>query len=322
MSKIPTWHSSGLSFLALAYLFGAPLPAQGDGARTYWHGLTETNILNFWYMDGQFNFNPFVAYGAGPARTNFQFDASMAVLGYTRTLDLFGRSGSASLFVPGGNLSGELAGLPFTRLGSAQGFGDPLVQMDVNLFGAPAMPRFADIADYELDTTLDLLFTLGIPIGEYHSTQALNIGQNRWSFRGGLPFVQRIGPWVTGERTTFELLPSVWFFTDNDDFQGQTLEQDPIWMAESHLTRDLTEDLFVSLDYTFQSSGDTTIGGMNLGNSDNSSFLGATFGFQATDNLQMRLSFGSIIDGDLDGSMIRIEFNYGWHALAEALKRL
>ncbi len=93
-------------------------------------------------------------------------------------------------------------------------------------------------------------------------------------------------------------------------------------MVESHLTRDLTEDLFVSLDYTFQSSGDTTIGGMNLGNSDNSSFLGATFGFQATDNLQMRLSFGSIIDGDLDGSMIRIEFNYGWHALAEALKRL
>ncbi len=157
-----------LLVLALASMLAAPLPGQGDGARTYWHGLTKTNLINYWYMDGQFNFNPFVAYGAGPAETNLQFDASMVVLGYTRTLDLFGRSGSASLFVPGGNLSAELAGLPFTRLGSAQGFGDPLVQMDVNLFGAPAMPRFADIADYELETTLDFLLTVGIPIGEYH----------------------------------------------------------------------------------------------------------------------------------------------------------
>ena len=322
MTKIPKWRSSGLSSLALAYVFVVPLPAQGDGARTYWHGMTETNILHYWYMDGQFNFNPFVAYGAGPVESNFQFDATMVVLGYTRTLDLFGHSGSASLFVPGGNLSAELAASPFTGLGSAQGFGDPLVQLDFNLFGAPAMPRFADVADYELDTSLDVLFTVGIPIGEYHSTDALNIGQNRWSFRTGLPFVQSLGPWVTGERTTFELFPSAWFFTDNDDFQGQTLEQDPIFMVESHLTRDLTDDLFASLDYVFQSSGDTTIGGMNLGNSDSSSFLGATFGFQATDNLQMRLSFGSSIAGDLDGSMIRIEFNYGWHALAEALKRL
>ena len=108
MSKIPKWQSSGLSFLALAYVFVVPLPAQGDGARTYWHGMTETNVVHFWYMDGQSNFNPFVAYGAGPARANFELDATMVVLGYTRTLDLLGRSASASLFVPGGKLSGEL----------------------------------------------------------------------------------------------------------------------------------------------------------------------------------------------------------------------
>ncbi len=94
-------------------------------------------------------------------------------------------------------------------------------------------------------------------------------------------------------------------------------------MVESHLTHDLTEELFVSLDYTFQSSGDSTVDGMSLNNGDNSSFLGATFAFQATDNLQMRLSFGSTLgDGDLDGAMIRIEFNYGWHSLVEALKGL
>ena len=237
-----------LLVLALASMLAAPLPGQGDGARTYWHGLTDANYITYWYMDGQTNFNPFATRGTGPARANFELDATMVVLGYTRTLDLFGRSASASFFAPGGKLTGELAGTPITSLGSAQGFGDPMVQLDINLFGAPAMPRFADLEDYELDTTLDLLFTVGLPIGEYHSTDALNIGQNRWSARLGMPFVQRIGPWVKGEHTTFELLPSAWFFTDNDDFQGLTLEQDPLFMVESHLTRDLTEDLFVSLD--------------------------------------------------------------------------
>ena len=313
----------GVLVLALASMLAAPVAGQGDGARTYWHGLTGTNLINYWYLDGQSNFNPFVALGAGPANSNIQLDATMVVFGYSRTFDLFGRSASASLFLPGGNLSGELAGTPITRLESAQGFGDPLVQLGVNVFGAPAMPTFAHVTNYQLDTTLDLLVTIGVPIGEYHSTAPLNIGQNRWSVRLAAPFVQRIGPWVTGERTTFELLPSVWFFTDNDDFQGQRLEQDPLFGLESHLTRDLTEDLFVSLDYTFQSSGDTTIGGMNLGNSDNSSFLGGTLGFMATDNLQMRLSFGSTVGGgDMDGAMIRIEFNYGWHGLVESLKNL
>jgi hypothetical protein len=308
---------------ALVSVLATSLPGQGDGARTYWHGLTETNLISYWYMDGQSNFNPFVARGAGLAQSNLQLDATMVVLGYTRTLDLLGRSASASLFLPGGSLSGELAGTPVTSLASAQGFGDPMVQLDINLFGAPAMPSFAHVANYELDTTLDLLVTVGVPLGEYHSTAPLNLGQNRWSARLAAPFAQRIGPWVKGERTTFELTPSVWFFTDNDDFQGQDLEQDPLFMVEAHLTRDLTEELFVSLDYTFQSSGDTTIGGMNLGNSDNSSFLGATFGFMATDNLQMRLSFGGTLgDGDMDGSMVRIEFNYGWHALVESLKHL
>lgn len=56
------------------------------------------------------------------------------------------------------------------------------------------------------------------PTGDYQNDRLVNIGTNRWTFRAGLPTTVRLSPnWSPGKTTTFEILPSVDFYTPNND---------------------------------------------------------------------------------------------------------
>ncbi len=109
----------------------------------------------------------------------------------------------------------------------ANGFGDPMAEVGLNLIGPKAIRTIPDLLRYEPKFSLDVIVDVAFPIGEYNSDQPLNLGQNRWYGRVGAPIVWQIGPWVPGRRTTFEVLPSVWAFTDNNDYMGQNAEHRP-----------------------------------------------------------------------------------------------
>ncbi|MGE5153066.1 MAG: transporter, partial [Bdellovibrio bacteriovorus] len=166
---------------------------------------------------------------------------------------------------------------------------------------------------------------LALPIGEYNSDQPLNIGQNRWYGRFGLPIVWQLGAWVPGRRTTLEFLPAVWIFGDNTDYVGQTLETDPMFQLDAHLTRDFTEHLWGSLDAAWYSGGQATINGVQGEKLDNLG-VGLTLGYTITDNLNLTVGYKSTINdnapGDLqmDGFMATLVF--GWHPLVEGMRRL
>ncbi len=196
--------------------------AQGDGPRTHSKGmLTGTNVFSFTYMHASGNVNPL-----DPSQTiqpDADFEVDLALVGYSRSFSLFGRTAVGSILAPVGTVEGGVGGFLFSQDGSARGFGDPLLQLDVNLIGAPAMEKMPDLLRYEPDFTLDLVFTLGIPIGEYDADSPVNIGQNRWYGRVGVPMMISLGDWVPGRRTTLEFNPSVWLFGDNDDFYSQDL---------------------------------------------------------------------------------------------------
>jgi hypothetical protein len=298
--------------------------AQGDGPRVYWKSLAGTSAVNFWAISASGNTNPFdEAHVVDP---NASFDANVALLGYHKMLPLFGRSAMASLLLPVGNLGGQVSGVPFASEETASGYGDPMVQLDLNLAGAPAMTDLAQLLRYEPRFTLDLLASFALPVGEYDEDSALNLGQNRWYGRIGAPAMWTFGAWVPGKRTTFEVLPALWWFSDNDDYQGgQTLETDPIFGFEAHLTRDLTETLWGSLDTAWFSGGESTIDGVSGEEIDNLG-VGLTLGFQISDNFSINTSyFSTIADGgagDLQGDEFRLMFTYGWHPLVEGMKRL
>ena len=134
-----------------------------------------------------------------------------------------------SPFVP----IGKTAGAAFSQ--SASGFADPVVLLDVNLYGTPPLKGNADLLNYEPTLTIDIATMLGFPIGEYDDDKLVNLGLNRWFGRIALPTKYHFGPRAPGYMTSLEITPSVWLFNENDDFIGQELDNDPMWQLEAHV---------------------------------------------------------------------------------------
>jgi Putative MetA-pathway of phenol degradation len=292
-------------------------------ARFYWKTLSDSNAVPVIFQSLSGNTNPF-----DPAHTitpGASLDATLGIVGYARTFSLFDRAAMAALLFPMGNISGEVtvAGRTFNQ--SANGFGDPMIEFNVNVIGPPAQKNIPDVLRYEPGFSIDLLADLAVPIGEYDSSQPLNIGQNRWYGRFGMPTILQIGPWVPGQRTTLEFLPAVWFFGNNDDYVGQTMETDPLFQLDAHLTRDITEKLWASLDGAWYYGGEATIDGVQ-GEKLNNIGLGITLGYQINDNLNLTVGYKSTINDsssdDLRMDCFMVSLVYGWHPLLEGSRRL
>jgi len=183
-----------------------------------------------------------------------------------------------------------------------------------------------DLIRYEPGFSLDFLIDLGLPLGEYDSNNPVNIGQNRFYTRIGTPIVWQLGPWVPGRRTTLEFLPNVYIYGDNDEYLGtQTLETDPMYGLEGHLTRDFTESFWGSLDLVTISGGKSTINGV-AGSSIDSTTFGYTLGYQVNGNLQLTFAYMATIGdsdpGDIQLDGVQISLVYGWHKLIEGMGRL
>ena len=318
---------AGLRWIALAALAAGvlcPLQAMSQvPPRFYWKTLSGANAVPLIYSSMSGNTNPF-----DPAHTvtaGASFDGTLALAGYARTFTLFDRSAMAAVLLPMGRLSGDVTVRGETVAQSASGYGDPTVEFDINLLGPKSQKTIPDVVRYEPGFSLDVLADLAIPIGEYDSSQPLNIGQNRWYGRVGFPIVWQLGAWVPGRRTTLEFLPAIWLFGDNTDFVGQTMKTDPIFQIDAHLTRDFMEHLWGSLDAAWYNGGKATIDGVQGEKLDNYGF-GLTLGYQINDNIGLTFSYKSTASDsapdDLQMDVFMISLVGGWHPLVEGFKRL
>jgi hypothetical protein len=311
-----------LMLLAMGTL--CPLQALAQvPARFYWKTLSGANAVPLIVNSMSGNTNPFDA--AHTVTPGANFDATLALTGYARTLTLHDRSAMAALILPMGRISGDVTVGVATIKQSARGFGDPMLEFDYNLIGPKAQKNIPDVLRYEPGFSLDVLADLAIPIGEYDNSQTLNVGQNRWYGRIGFPIVWQLGAWVPGRRTTLEFLPAVWMFGDNSDFVGQTMQTDPMFQLDAHLTRDFTEHLWGSLDGTWYNGGKATIDGV-AGEKLNNLGFGLTLGYQVNDNLALTFGYKSTVSdqapSDLKMDAFMISLVSGWHPLIEGSKRL
>ena len=311
-----------IALLASVALWPAPSAAQVP-ARFYWKNLSGGNGVSVIFNSLSGNSNPF-----DPANTvepDAEFDATMAIVGYAHMYSLFDRAATGAILLPMGRVSatGTVAGRSANQ--SASGFGDPTLEFTINLIGPPAQKTLADALRYEPGFSLDLLADLALPIGEYHSDQALNLGQNRWYGRIGAPIVWQLGSWTPGQRTTLEFLPAVWLFGDNNDYLGQTLKTDPLFQLDAHITRDFTDRFWGAIDGVWYSGGRASINGVQ-GSKLNNIGLGLTLGYSINDNINMTFGYKSTINDSaptdlrMDGFQITLVF--GWHPLIEGSKRL
>jgi Putative MetA-pathway of phenol degradation len=317
-----------LRWIALAVVaLGALCPLQAQSQvppRFYWKTLSGANAVPLIVTSMSGNTNPF-----DPALTvipGADFESTLILTGYARTFALFDRAAMGAVLLPMGRISGDVitpGGVPVSQ--SVSGFGDPTVEFTLNVIGPKAQKNLQDASRFEPGFSLDVLADLAFPIGEYDSSQPLNIGQNRWYGRIGFPIVWQIGEWVPGRRTTLEFLPAVWLFGDNTDYLGQTLEADPLYQIDAHLTRDFTANLWGSLDAVLYNGGKTTIDGVEGSKLNNYGF-GLTLGYQINDNVALTFSYKSTASDqapdDLQMDVIMISLVSGWHPIIEGAKRL
>ena len=312
--------------LALVLAMGALCPTQALAqvpARFYWKTLSGANAVPVIFQSISGNTNPFdPAHIVTPGAS---FDATLGLVGYARTFSLFDHAAMAAILEPMGQISGDVTAAGRSSHESALGFGDPMLEFDVNLIGPPAQNDLVDALRYEPGFSLDLLADLALPIGEYDNSRHLNLGQNRWYGRLGSPIVWQLGPWVPGQRTTLEFLPAVWFFGDNTDYVGQTLSTDPLFQLDAHLTRDFTEHFWGALDAAWYYGGKASINGVEGDKLDNVG-VGLTLGYQINDNLSLSVGYKSTVNdtnsGDLQMDAFMVTLVAGWHPLVEGARRL
>jgi len=292
-------------------------------ARFYWKNLSGANAVPLIVNSISGNTNPFdPAHVVAPGSN---VDATLAIAGYARTFSLFDRSAMAAILLPMGRVSGEVTAAGRTFNQSANGFGDPMLEFDINVLGPPAQKNIPDALRYEPGFSVDFLADLAIPIGQYDSSQPLNLGQNRWYGRLGAPIVWQLGAWVPGRRTTLEFLPAVWFFGTNNDYVGQTMKTDPLFQIDAHLTRDFTEHFWGSLDAAWYNGGQATINGI-AGSKLNNLGFGLTLGYTINDNLNLTVGYKSTVNDTaadalrMDAFMVTLV--YAWHPLLEGSRRL
>jgi hypothetical protein len=326
-----------LATLAITLSLCAPAAAIDDGARAYWKGKDGTQVFSFQYL--RFDVNTTDSQLFAPDQfiyPNAEVEASIFIATWAHHLTVLKRPSSFAINVVGGNVGvninpnvppqflppGITPGTGFSQ--SSSGFADPNMQFVINLLGTPQLKSNVDLLNYEPGFTLDTALMVALPVGEYDSDKMVNLGLNRWYGRFALPLKYHFGVFAPGRMSSFELIPSVWLFGENDDFVGQSLENDPLWQVEAHLTHDFTRSFFASLDLLYRSGFQSEINGLVVGEKLDIGNLGFTMNYQVSGNIAIRTGFSTNVfgDSDLDNSLIRIGFVYGWHAADENSKKL
>ena len=294
-------------------------------ARFYWKTLSGANAVPLIVNSVSGNTNPFdPSHNVTPGAN---VEATLAMAGYAHTFTLADRAAMAAVILPMGRLSGKLT-LPgvgsFDQ--SSSGFGDPMLEFNMNLIGPKAQKNLPDLLRYEPGFSVDVLADVAVPVGEYDSSQPLNLGQNRWYGRLGAPIVWQLGPWVPGRRTTLELLPAVWVFGTNDNYVGQTLKTDPMVQLDAHLSRDFTDKFWGSIDGVYYSGGQASVNGVSSGSKLSNVGFGLTMGYNINDNTNLTFGYKSTVNdngpGDMRMDSFMITLVVGWHPLIEGVRRL
>ena len=284
-------------------LGSSALYAAGDGPRVFWPVPVGTNVINPMYISVDSNYG----FDDSLIIPNADFSTNAMALMFTHVISIGENLGSVSVIVPGAKVDAGLGNLPALQ-GESSGLGDITVMGVMTLMGAPAYSK-EEFTSYVPETIIDLLLAVTAPTGVYDSDKIINLGTNRWSARVGMPIIHFFSA-VHGNSTTLEVQPSVTFFSKNND---KSLEQDPIYKLEAHVTHDFNTKLWGSIDAMYTLGGETTVHDTEKDNSQRSLGLGVSLGIFFSTTVGMTLSYGEIISNNehsQDGSMFRVSGKY------------
>ena len=315
--------------LFIITFMSAPLFAQLDGARTYWALPKNLNILSAHVINAKANASINNISFINP---NVTVDNNLYMLTYTRSQPIFGRTFYSTLIVPAGDITATVTVDTQTPISTSstmfqQGMGDITWLNTINLIGAKGL-MLKDYLRHEKPLQVYLQAAATFPTGQYDSNNPINIGSNQYKLKVGFPIVQRLTPWIDGQRMALEIFPAYTFIGNNNNFQGQEISQNGVFTLETHITKDITKKAFLSIDYSFINGGSSEFISKESGQivkeqaGQKAHLLGATVGFNINDRLNLFLthnqSFSSGNDNvSLEGTVTKFTLSWSFHDFQE-----
>ncbi|MDD1644179.1 MAG: transporter [Methylococcaceae bacterium] len=293
-----------LAMLAVLSSVGCVAKATDIEPRSYSNIPVGVNFLiaGYAYTRGSVSFPPPV-----PIK-NGELGFHSAVLAYSRSMDIWGRSGKVDIILPAASISGNAEVLGEPRSRNILGIADPRARFYVNLFGAPAL-SMKDFAAYRQNVIVGASLAVTAPGGQYDPDKLINVGSNRWSFKPEIGVSKAWGPLIA------EVAAGAYLFTDNSQpFQGGSQQQDPLYTMQGHLIYSFEKGIWGAFDVNYYTGGSTSTDGKTLDNRLESWRVGGTLALPVNRQHSIKLygstSIYSRIGSDFD--IVGIAWQYRW----------
>jgi len=234
------------------------------------------------------------------------------------TLNIAGRYSLLQVLIAPGNVEGtaDLSAFGYgVKSISNSGLADGLIGFRIGLIGAPAL-NVPDFVKKEPEFSMFGMFRIWYS-GTYDASNLISMGTNRWTFEIGLPMAIPFG----GDKKMpfwWETVPSIEFYTTNDDPafpSGNANEstQKPLINLENHITKNITPELWLGVDFRYQYGGTTIVDdSLDLDSKLSIFGLGVSAGYQVLPYLSLKATYGNVIWGynGADSRMFRLSATF------------
>jgi hypothetical protein len=284
------------------------LRSQDLSPRAYVITPIDSNVVNLTdsFFTGSILFN-----GAIPV-TGATGTYNVPIVSYYYSLSVLGRSAniSASLPYAVGTFEGNLTDVEKHLYRS--GLADTSFRLSVNLKGGPAMPA-QEFAKWKQDILLGVSLKVIAPTGQYDPNKLINWGANRWGFKPEFGYSERWGKWV------LDIYAGVWLYTTNPQYYSypHPLPQSvaPLGSFESHLSYDVKQRLWFSLDGNFWFGGTGAVNGVaDPATHQTSSRIGCTASIPFSKHQSVKVSYSNGAYARFGGNYqnISVSWQYSW----------
>ena len=262
-------------------------------------------LIGYGYAEGGLFFDPSTLITDANAKTD------IGLFAFAQTFAVAGQSAKYAVILPYARLDadGYLNGQYRQR--EVSGLADPTFAVTVNLSGAPALATLDEFKHYQQDTIIGATLKVTAPLGQYDDDKLLNIGTNRWSLKPEMGISQSLGNWIVEGAAAVTL-----YSTNNDFFGGQKLEQDPIYSAQGHLVYNFPRGLWVALDATYYTGGQTAVDGVKTDNELKNWRFGATLALPLNkkNSIKLDASTGISTRTGSDFDTVLLAWQHRWGA--------
>ncbi len=232
------------------------------------------------------------------------------VLAYARSFRLFGRLAKFDMVIPYsiGSFSGLVSNIDSTA--ARTGFGDPLLRISMILVGGKAMGVSEFMKHLPKKFKLGVSFRIRPPLGQYDPTKFINLGANRWAFKGVLA-----ASYTIKKKLTFEGHLISWFFTENKEFfNGNSIYQKPLVASQIHISYVFKPGIWLAVSGGTSGLGETVVNGIEQDDLQRNSRYGAAFAYRINKNHALKIAFTSGVSTryGADFNTILLAYQFMW----------